>query len=875
MCPKCRTPVNLPPSALTAPSAGLSAAVDPDQADPSDSRFYVYLWAAIAIFFALGMLAVVIDDMRLRIHQQGLVPASTVASAPTVIYRAAPATAPVAVPTPSPSATIPSVAIATPPRAPMPSAATEPIVPRPFAMLESVHPYRTAPIRPGSKLDAQIGAAIQNGADYLISQFSGARLRNADSYDAETFDGVDTLCVYALLRAGESIDDPRLNPQSELMNSLLERIKTFPMNGNRATYSRSLRISALTMLNRPQDRDVIEQDYAWLLKNVNGGGYTYSALPANQTKPTDQWDNSNSQYGALGMWAASDAGLRPLGTYWEQVTQHWGENQVHSGGWGYSPGSQSATLAMTAAGVSILFAARDQTAADAGITDARPSPLSRSITLGLEWLDEGDHAVSVPGDHPGYTLYGLERAGLASGYKFFGDHNWFLELATQTIAAQQPDGSWPGGDVAPADTAFRVLFLSRGRPPILMNKLRFDGDWAFRPRDVANLAHFASKELERPLNWQVVGLDRSALEWSDCPVLYIASPEAPTFSDEDVAKLHDFTEAGGLLFTQSIRGSDDFDRFAADLARRMYPSLSLAPLAATSPLYTSMFQSDPADKWRLSGLWNGARLLMVHCSGDLSRQWHPRYEKDEPAALQLGTNIAVYAAGRSEFRNRTESIAIPLATATPLATVPVARVRYSGNWDPEPGAWKRMAGLMQFDTGVLPATVEVDLAQLSAQSAPLAHLTGTGTCTFTDAEVAAARQYITDGGVLFIDACGGSKEFSDAVEKDLLSKIADESEFHLVNESHPVLNISSDGMVDLTKPRLRLFDVDSNDTTPFRCRILHLGKGDLIVTDLDVISGLLGTHTWGIRGYKAGYAEGLMKNLILWTMKSAGRIEGK
>jgi hypothetical protein len=95
-----------------------------------------------------------------------------------------------------------------------------------------------------------------------------------------------------------------------------------------------------------------------------------------------------------------------------------------------------------------------------------------------------------------------------------------------------------------------------------------------------------------------------------------------------------------------------------------------------------------------------------------------------------------------------------------------------------------------------------------------------------------------------------------------------------VDASHPLLNRSSDGMVDLTRPKLRLFDLETYAQAPFRCSILHLGKGDLIVTNVDVTSGMLGTNTWGIKGYQSEYAEGLIKNLILWTMKTAGRIQG-
>jgi hypothetical protein len=874
MCPKCRTPVNLPPSVLNVPAP--VAAVPDSSTDPA--RSLVFLWAAIAIALAIGMLAVGIDDLRLRIYLKGMVSIASIPPPPTVVYQ--PATQPSlpAIEIPQP-ASAPSIVVA--PAPPPRPAATVPAVPPPgpFAALEAVHPYAAAPMLPGPAVDAQIGTAIQKGVDYLVAQFSGSRLSNADSYDAETFAGLDTLCVNALLHAGQAIDDPRLQPQSEFMKALIHRIKTFPMNGNRATYSRSLRISALTMYNRFEDRDVIEADYAWLLKNVNGGAYTYSAPAGKPPWPPGLWDNSNSQYGALGMWSASDASLRPLGTYWEEVTQHWETCQTHSGGWGYGPGAQNASLAMTAAGVSILFAARDQTAADAGITDARPTPLSRSITLGLEWLDEGDHCIGLPGDHPGYTLYGMERAGLASGYKFFGNHDWYLELANQSLGSQQPDGAWVGGDGDRIETAFRLLFLSRGRSPIFINKLRFDGDWAFRPRDVTNLTHFASRQLERPLNWQVVGLDRSALEWSDSPVLYLSGSAAPTFSDADVAKLHDFIEAGGMLFTQSDRGSQQFDQFAADLARRLYPSLTLAPLPADHPLYSAMFLTKPAEGSPLLAISNGARLLMVHSRGDLSREWHPRYEKTSPASMQLGTNIVVYAAGRRNFRNRASSMVVPSIATAPLATIPVARLRYGGNgtsdWDPEPGAWKRMSKLMQYDTGVLPVTTEVNLDALDATVAPLAHLTGTSSYAFTDAQVNAVRKFITDGGVLFIDSCGGSALFADAVNKGLVAKVAGDTELDTIQALHPLLNRSAEGMLDLSKPQSRSFDWATEQNTPYQCHILHLGKGDLIVCDVDAISGFLGTNTWGIRGYQREYAEGLMNNLILWTMKTAGRIGKK
>ena len=119
----------------------------------------------------------------------------------------------------------------------------------------------------------------------------------------------------------------------------------------------------------------------------------------------------------------------------------------------------------------------------------------------------------------GYALYGVERVGLASGFKQFGRHDWYRELAEDAVIQQGANGSWGSGVV---DTSYALLFLARGRHPILMNKLRFDrrGDaavqyWSNRPRDLSNAARFAARQLERPINWQVVSVDNPWTDWMD------------------------------------------------------------------------------------------------------------------------------------------------------------------------------------------------------------------------------------------------------------------------------------------------------------------------------------------------------------------------
>jgi hypothetical protein len=73
-------------------------------------------------------------------------------------------------------------------------------------------------------------------------------------------------------------------------------------------------------------------------------------------------------------------------------------------------------------------------------------------------------------------------------------------------------------------------------------------------------------------------------------------------------------------------------------------------------------------------------------------------------------------------------------------------------------------------------------------------------------------------------------------------------------------------MDELTKPRLRQFEVQGKVNEAMPLSILAAGKGHVVFTPVDVTSGLLGSRTWGIAGLHPDYAPAFVKNLILWTL---------
>jgi hypothetical protein len=317
---------------------------------------------------------------------------------------------------------------------------------------------------------------------------------------------------------------------------------------------------------------------------------------------------------------------------------------------------------------------------------------------------------------------------------------------------------------------------------------------------------------------------------------------------------------------QADGGAVEFNRFAHEAAHTLFPAYELTLLPATHPLRNVMFKTKPTGN--LYMVSNGSRILMLYSSEDLSKSWQLRDNKNKPFPFEIGTNLFIYAAGKRDLRNHLTSTYIPAVKATPSATYSIARLKYPGNWDPEPAAWQRFSRWFHLNTGYGLTLTEIPINELKPDTAPVAHLTGTASYDLTDSESAAIRKYVESGGVLLVDLCGGAGAFDKSLQSSLFFKVFASTPSHVMSPSHPLLTggAGRNGMDDLAKPILRQYATDKLGKNAGLPEEIAVGKGHVIFTSLDLTSGLLGTNTWGILGYEPGYAQSLVKNTILWTL---------
>jgi hypothetical protein len=427
----------------------------------------------------------------------------------------------------------------------------------------------------GGDIDAdQVRQSIERGVAYL------KRMQHLDGswpdFGGQS-GGVTALCTLALINCGVPIDD-------EAIQRSLRYLRTLPP---KMTYVTSLQTMVLCLAEPQKDLLLIQRnakrlEETQIKEGLRRGSWAYPGLAVGGG------DNSNSQFALLGLYEAEWVGVKVQDMTWQMALDYWKSAQNASdGSFGYlklqNGLEEAGTGSMTCAGISSLVIASGRLAAGDAEDDGHRTQCcgnhmiddsAERIERALRWLGNAFTVQQNPHheglrrggqSHHYYFLYGVERIGRITARRFIGEHDWYREGAAYLCSpdVQQFDGAWKGSERPEDDpniaTSFSLLFLGKGRRPILVSKLQHGpgNDWNHHRNDIANLTNYAEKkwknEFPLGMSWQVIDITKASIEdLQQSPVLFINGSEVPDIDEKQGQNLREVRRSGRIHLRRGL-----------------------------------------------------------------------------------------------------------------------------------------------------------------------------------------------------------------------------------------------------------------------------------------------------------------------------------
>ncbi len=740
---------------------------------------------------------------------------------------------------------------------------------------------------------AQVRQAIERGVAYLEREQD----RNGSWAEWQGQTGaVSALCTLALLNAGVDRDDPSAA-------KALARLRSIRPD---RTYAVALHTMALCAARSKRDLALLRDNVRWIEKvqlktGPQRGGWAY---------PQGLGDSSNTQFALLALYEAEQVGVPVSDHTWTQALKYWRELQNADGSWGYQRGG-GGSGSMTSAGVaSMVIASGRLDEPDAQVVGDQvrccgSQEKSNSIDRALAWLGRNFSVEVNPGSDMFqssvlYYLYALERAGRLTAQRFVGEHDWYRAGAETLVRRQdQLSGFWRGaarGEDNPlVATSFALLFLSKGRRPVLMAKLRHGpgDDWNHHRHDVDNLTRFVETRWERDLTWQIIDPRAATVDdLAQSPVLFFNGREAPQFTDDEVRNLRRYVDQGGFLFAEACCDGAEFDRGFRALMEKAFPEpeYRLRLLPPDHPVWQAEDRIDPEMVRPLWGLDIGCRTSVIYCPEDLSCFWElarPGREARLPASVRLrvtaansiGVNVLAYATNRElRYKDEVPSNAdSPLAAEDPLerAKMQVARLRHTGGWNVAPNALVTVQRALERELGL---SIRVDgndvnLADKRLLDYHLVFMHGRHDFRLDAAQRSGLRQFVERGGLLIADSICASDAFDRALRREM-EAVFPEHALQPISIDNPMFSPALGGF-DITKVTRREPQRDTPEA-PLKTVLRQVAPelegirvGDrygVIYSRYDLSCSLERHESLECRGYSREDAARIAINLVLYSL---------
>ncbi|HEV3145309.1 MAG TPA: DUF4159 domain-containing protein [Gemmataceae bacterium] len=654
---------------------------------------------------------------------------------------------------------------------------------------------------PKEPLVDQVKSSIDRGVRYLRQQ-----QRPNGSWEGAngligglqfTQGGQTCLALLAMLNSGVAPNDPAVQAG-------LEWLRKLPPQG---TYVVGLQTMVLAEARQPKDKQQIATNVDWLLKAqvIQGGrliGWGYGAGGPGA-------DFSNSQYALLGLHAGKQAGVKIPDNVWTTIQNFYMASQIagpgpNRGGWGYTFNDRFPRMTMTCAGLCGLYICGSEAKEGEQKLNKQTGVAARcgqyadndAITAALNWL--ASNFTFRLGQHEFYNIYGIERTGRLSGLRMLAGRDWYREGCEYLIKLQTDDGSWQGRGIdgsSVISSSFALLFLSKGRTPILISKMAWGraDEWNNKHHDMKYVVEYASKNLfkDLPLGWQIFdarkmdGTNRQKVleevgDLLNCPILFINGHEKPNLTDLQKQILKQYIEEGGFVLAEACCGREAFAQGFRDLMKELFDK-EMTPLPADHGIYRAhRVISDPSI-FPLERLDLGCKTVVVLSPKPLSGWWEENDQKSAKGELAfwLAGNIVAYATNMEPPQPRLHRVTVldtKEEAKLPRGFFKVAQIRHEGDWQPAPNAMKNLMAYLREEAklDVALQTEAVGITSDKLKDFHFLYMHGRRKFQFADEDLKKLKWVLSprNGGVLLADACCGSKEF-DAAFREFARKLFD------------------------------------------------------------------------------------------------------
>lgn len=591
---------------------------------------------------------------------------------------------------------------------------------------------------------------------------------------------------------------------------------------------------------------------------------------------------------------------------------------------------------MTAAGISSLAITsemlRDPTSDETPTGEpvcCGSQTVDDALERGIAWLGDRFEVGRNPGRGGEilYYLYGMERAGRLSARRFFGNADWYRRGAEYLCDQQQSGrliGAWIGkgyGEKSPViGTSFALLFLSKGLSPVLMQKLQYgnrpananrgvangllSGNWNRHNSDVRHLVEGISGLPKWPklVTWQIFDLNRVATpqgvtatglqELLQAPVLFISGKEGYEFSDVDAGLFRSYVEQGGFILAVAncdAPPNGPFEQSIKSLVQKMYPEdgVSLMPLSDGHLVWRSEYLVKP-EEFDLLGAEVGCRTSLIFSRTDLSCLWDKRQIPEPKTRSQklkdrveqgfrLGVNIVAYATGREPPNKLERDKPLLVDTAEDKiqrGLLQIAKLKHEGGWDVAPRALKNLliALNQKYGRTATTKTRPIEPGDRNLYKYPLVYMHGRNAFNMNEEAVKPLRQHLERGGLLFADACCGSRAF-DASFRQLVQQLFPNADFKRLPVTHELFTDKTFANIQTVKRRVpeqinedKPLEVVEREVEPYLEAIEINGRLAVIYSKYDISCALERQVSVACPGYIPEDALKIAMNIVMYSL---------